>query len=136
MVPLGHLNNAANGLSRPPQSAVPPRGTRHDEVVPALSPELEERLVRHFLAAVRAELTTDELAFLGSLEPPEISADLLNGEPALKVRLYGQETLIGWDGTESDAVQSILEVADSAAANISERLLDDGWLEDMVVLNS
>lgn len=85
-----------------------------------LTQDLTERLVRQFTAAILAKLQPDEAAFFAEVEPPSITVASIDGEPAIKIRLFGQETLIEWDGTEADAVQCVLHNVDSAADNISD----------------
>jgi hypothetical protein len=96
--------------------------------VTELTPELADRLVRQFTAAVQERLQPDELAFLATVAPLSITAAALDGDLVVKIRLYGQETFIGWDGTEADAVECVMGIVDSAADNISDGYwMTGGW---------
>ncbi len=50
------------------------------------------------------------------------------GERCISIRLYGAETLVGWDGTEAGAVDALMDHVDAAAANISDGYwVTGGW---------
>ena len=74
-------------------------------------------------AAVRAKLEPAEAAFLDEVGPLRIKSVVLEGTQCIEVLLFGQETLIEWDGTEADAVQIVSDHAESHAADIR----DDYW---------
>ena len=67
-------------------------------------------------AAVRAKLEPAEAAFLDEVGPLRIKSVVLEGTQCIEVLLFGQETLIEWDGTEADAVQIVSDHAESHAA--------------------
>jgi hypothetical protein len=96
--------------------------------VERLEPPLVQQLAKRFTAAVRAALEPAEAAFLDDTGPPMITSVILNGTLHLAIALYGERTLIEWDGTEDDALQIVDDCVESAAANISDGYwMTGGW---------